>query len=242
MERLGQLHAEAEATGSWDLIVVDTPPARSALDFLDAPEHLSSLLDGRFLRILLAPTRGPFRLMSAGFSLVVVGAQQDPGQPGPHRPADVRRRVRGAVRRLPAARDGDLRRCCRRSTRRSSSSPPPEHDALREAAFFVDRLSEEKMPLSGLVINRVHAVRARRLRRARRGARRRPRPAGERRTSRTTCAGRDRSPPTACRTDANDRPRDACCSNASRPPAPACPARWCRRCRATSPTWRHFAA
>ena len=50
--------------------MVDTPPARSALDFLDAPEHLSSLLDGRFLRLLLAPTRGPFRLMSAGFGLV----------------------------------------------------------------------------------------------------------------------------------------------------------------------------
>ena len=70
MEKLGQLHAEAEADGSWDLIVVDTPPARSALDFLDAPEHLSSLLDGRFLRILLAPTRGPLRLMSAGFGMV----------------------------------------------------------------------------------------------------------------------------------------------------------------------------
>src|SRR5436305_7856112 len=70
MERLGQLHAEAESTGSWDLIVVDTPPARSALDFLDAPEHLSSLLDGRFLKVLLGPTRGPFRLMSAGFGLV----------------------------------------------------------------------------------------------------------------------------------------------------------------------------
>src|SRR5215213_5966658 len=58
MEKLGQLHTEAEASGRWDLIVVDTPPARSALDFLDAPEHLSALLDGRFLRFLLHPTRG----------------------------------------------------------------------------------------------------------------------------------------------------------------------------------------
>ena len=45
MEKLGQLHAEATESGTWDLIVVDTPPARSALDFLDAPEHLSALLD-----------------------------------------------------------------------------------------------------------------------------------------------------------------------------------------------------
>ncbi|HEY5788378.1 MAG TPA: ArsA-related P-loop ATPase, partial [Microlunatus sp.] len=70
MEKLGQLHAEAVETGSWDLIVVDTPPARSALDFLDAPEHLSSLLDGRFLKVLLAGARGPFRLVSVGFNLV----------------------------------------------------------------------------------------------------------------------------------------------------------------------------
>ena len=37
MEKLGQLHAEAQRDGRWDLIVVDTPPSRSALDFLDAP-------------------------------------------------------------------------------------------------------------------------------------------------------------------------------------------------------------
>ena len=46
MERLGQLRSEADADGSWDLIVVDTPPSRSALDFLDAPQRLGSFLDG----------------------------------------------------------------------------------------------------------------------------------------------------------------------------------------------------
>ena len=59
MEKLGQLHRQALADGSHDLIVVDTPPSRSALDFLDAPERLSSFLDGRFIRLLLAPARGP---------------------------------------------------------------------------------------------------------------------------------------------------------------------------------------
>ena len=49
MEKLGQLKAERR----WDLIVVDTPPSRSALDFLDAPARLGSFLDGRFLRLLL---------------------------------------------------------------------------------------------------------------------------------------------------------------------------------------------
>ena len=53
MEKLGQLrHAE-----EWDLIVVDTPPSRSALDFLDAPQRLSRFLDGRLIRVLTGPAR-----------------------------------------------------------------------------------------------------------------------------------------------------------------------------------------
>src|SRR4029079_4258311 len=81
MEKLGQIHADARRDGTYDLIVVDTPPSRSALDFLDAPERLSSFLDGRFIKLLLAPARGPARLMSAGFTMVtnaltkVLGAQ-----------------------------------------------------------------------------------------------------------------------------------------------------------------------
>ena len=70
MEKLGQLQRDASAAGTYDLIVVDTPPSRSALDFLDAPERLSSFLDGRFVRMLLAPARGPARIMTAGFGLV----------------------------------------------------------------------------------------------------------------------------------------------------------------------------
>src|SRR5438477_3644616 len=53
MEKLGQLRR----TEQWDLIVVDTPPSRSALDFLDAPQRLSRFLDGRLIKLLTAPTR-----------------------------------------------------------------------------------------------------------------------------------------------------------------------------------------
>jgi anion-transporting ArsA/GET3 family ATPase len=53
MEKLGQL----KATGDYDLVVVDTPPTRSALDFLDAPERLTTFLDGRMVRILLTPAK-----------------------------------------------------------------------------------------------------------------------------------------------------------------------------------------
>src|SRR5690606_612952 len=51
MEKLGQLHR----SGAWDLIIVDTPPSRNALDFLDAPERMGRFLDGRFMKILASP-------------------------------------------------------------------------------------------------------------------------------------------------------------------------------------------
>ena len=155
MEKLGQLHSQASAAGRWDLIVVDTPPARSALDFLDAPEHLSSLLDGRFIRLLLAPARGPLRLMSVGFTLVstvmnkVVGGQLI---------KDLQTFVAACE-----ALFGGFRTRAQETYQLLSSRhttfvvvATPQRDALREAAYFVDRLTEEQMPLAGLVINRTH--------------------------------------------------------------------------------------
>ena len=67
MEKLGQLRRADEY-----LIVVDTPPSRSALDFLDAPQRLSRFLDGRLIRLLTAPTR-----VSSRAYLKVVNARRD---------------------------------------------------------------------------------------------------------------------------------------------------------------------
>ena len=152
MEKLGQLHAEA---GRWDLIVVDTPPARSALDFLDAPEHLSALLDGRFLRLLLHPTRGPLRFMGAGFSMMSAAMTRILG-------AQIIGDVQTFVRAFEALFGGFRQRATSTfellSSRHSTFLvvATPHRDALREAEYFVDRLTEEGMPLSGMVINRVH--------------------------------------------------------------------------------------
>jgi anion-transporting ArsA/GET3 family ATPase len=155
MEKLGQLHAEAEARGTWDLIVVDTPPARSALDFLDAPEHLSALLDGRFLRLLLHPARGPLRVMSAGFGMISAAMTKILG-------AQILGDVQTFVRAFEALFGGFRQRATSTfellSSRHSTFLvvATPQHDALREAAYFADRLTEEGMPLSGMVLNRVH--------------------------------------------------------------------------------------
>ena len=153
MEKLGQLDAEARRTGRHDLIVVDTPPSRSALDFLDAPERLSSFLDGRFMKLLLAPAKGPARLMTAGFGMVtnaitkIIGAQ-----------------VLQDMKAFVAAFDtlfGGFRQRAQRTfellqDRRTAFVvvAAPEPDALREAAYFVERLRAEDMPLAGLVVNR----------------------------------------------------------------------------------------
>ena len=155
MEKLGQLHHQALADGSWDLIVVDTPPARSALDFLDAPEHLSDLLDGPFLRMLLAPARGPLRLMSVGFHLVSSAMTKILG-------GQLLRDMETFITAFEALFGGFRQRAAQTHALLSSSHTTflvvamAQRDALREAAYFVDRLNEEQMPLAGLVINRVH--------------------------------------------------------------------------------------
>ncbi len=157
MEKLGQLQADATATGRWDLSVVDTPPSRSALDFLDAPERLSGFLDGRFIRLLLAPARGPARLMTAGLSVVTNALTKVLG-------AQMLRDVQSFVAALDTLFGGFRQRAQRTYQLLQADGTAflvvaaPEHDALREAAYFVERLNDERMPLAGLVVNRASRV------------------------------------------------------------------------------------
>jgi anion-transporting ArsA/GET3 family ATPase len=155
MEKLSQL----VATGDYDLVVVDTPPTRSALDFLDAPERLTTFLDGRMIRILLAPAKAGgkayLKVVSTGFNVFtsvitkIIGAQ-------------VLQDVSQFVAALETMFGGFRERA--QATYDLLKAPgtafvvvaAPERDALREAAYFVERLAEERMPLAGLVVNRVH--------------------------------------------------------------------------------------
>ncbi|GAA2132162.1 ArsA family ATPase [Nocardioides bigeumensis] len=153
MEKLGQIHRQAQADGSYDLIVVDTPPSRSALDFLDAPERLSSFLDGRFIRLILAPARGPARLMTAGLSVVTNALTKVLG-------AQVLRDMQTFVAAFDTLFGGFRARADKTFALLQAEGTAflvvaaPEADALREAAYFVERLGEDRMPLAGLVVNR----------------------------------------------------------------------------------------
>ncbi|MEU8344930.1 arsenite efflux ATP-binding protein ArsA [Actinomadura meyerae] len=155
MEKLGQLHR----SGAWDLIIVDTPPSRNALDFLDAPERMGRFLDGRFMKILAAPakTGGRFgvKVISAGFGMFTGAINKVLG-------VQLLRDVQTFVAAFDTMFGGFRERA--EKTFKLLQTPgtaflvvaAPEPDALREASYFVERLAEERMPLAGLVVNRVH--------------------------------------------------------------------------------------
>lgn len=151
MEKLGQLSLDS----SWDLIVVDTPPSRNALDFLDAPQRLGSFLDGRFIRLLTAPGRGITRVVTSAMSLAMRGVSTVIG-------SQMLSDASAFVQSLDSMFGGFRERATRtyQLLREDGTSflvvAAAEPDALREAAFFVERLSAEKMPLAGLVVNRTH--------------------------------------------------------------------------------------
>src|SRR5260221_6861028 len=166
MEKLGQLRRADE----WDLIVVDPPPSRSALDFLDAPQRLGRSLDGRLLTLLVAPAKvgglTGLKVLNASFCMVtgvvtkIIGSQ-------------LLRDVQTFVSAMDPMFGGFRERA--EYTYRLLRAPgtaflviaAPEPDGLREASCFVERLERDGMPLGGLILNRVHRSPAARLSAAR---------------------------------------------------------------------------
>jgi anion-transporting ArsA/GET3 family ATPase len=158
MEKLGQLRAGDE----WDLIVVDTPPSRSALDFLDAPKRLGSFLDGKFIKMLMAPARVGGRAGMKVVNLGMAGLSLFTGALDKLLGAGLLRDVQTFVAAMDTMFGGFRTRAD--ATYRLLQAPgtaflvvaAPERDALREAAYFVERLAADEMPLAGLVLNRMH--------------------------------------------------------------------------------------
>ncbi|BBX84970.1 ArsA family ATPase [Mycolicibacterium aubagnense] len=153
MEKLGQLLAEDK----WDLVVVDTPPSRNALDFLDAPKRLGNFMDSRLWRLLLGPGRGIGRLVTGAMGLAMKALSTVLG-------SQMLSDAAGFVQSLDATFGGFREKADRtyellkRPGTRFVVVSAAEPDALREASFFVDRLSQEQMPLAGLILNRTHPM------------------------------------------------------------------------------------
>ncbi len=153
MEKLGQLVAQHE----WDLIVVDTPPSRSALDFLDAPNRLGRFLDGRMIKLLTAPAKAGskayLKVVTVSVGMLARVFTKVIGN-------ELLNDLSTFVSALESMFGGFRERA--QHTYELLKMPgtafvvvaAPEPDALREASYFVDRLSSESMPLAGVIVNR----------------------------------------------------------------------------------------
>ena len=157
MEKLWELHEE----GRWELIVLDTPPTRSALDFLDAPKKVTDFLEGKFLRLLLWPYlqagKTYLKAVSFGAKAFMKVATKITGSELLADVANFFMAFEGMYDTFKerAKRVHDLLAARRTGFVVVSS---PRDASLKEARFFVQRLAAEKMPLGGVIMNRTHTV------------------------------------------------------------------------------------
>ena len=166
MEKLYELHAEDR----YDLLVLDTPPSRNALDFLDAPDRLLQFIDGRALQVFMRPTGLGMRVFGRGASMMfsvlrrITGVdliedlaeffQAFGGMVGGFRER-ARKRQRAARRRADDI-PGRLR--ARRASR--SRRPSTSTASSIEARDAVRRGDRQQGPLRGATVERADRARA----------------------------------------------------------------------------------
>ena len=151
MEKLHELHQE----GRYDLLVLDTPPTRNALDFIDAPKKLSAFIDSRSLHFFTAPGFLGLKVFGRGASVLFSVMKRATG-------VDLLEDLAGFFRSF-----GDMAGGFRDraegvnhllSDSRTAFVPvtSPRVDAIDEAVFFHRRLLDAGLPFAGVVANRVH--------------------------------------------------------------------------------------
>jgi anion-transporting ArsA/GET3 family ATPase len=150
--KLYELHEEHD----FDAIVLDTPPSRNTLDFLDAPNRLLGFLEGRALQVFLGPGGLTARLFGRGTALVFAIFARVTG-------VDMLGELSGFFRSLSSVIDGfgertrDVAALLRAPQTSFLIVTSPEVEPAREASFLADRLVAAGMPLGELIVNRVHA-------------------------------------------------------------------------------------
>ncbi len=160
MEKLYELHVDglAGAGGErvrFDLIVVDTPPTRNALDFVDAPKRLARLLDNRLFRLLMTPTRASLRAVSLATQAFLRTLSKVVG-------ADVVTDVVAFFQAFEGMEEGFRYRAQEVNELLTSEASAfvlvasPARDAVGEAVYFADKLHEAGIPTAALLVNRVH--------------------------------------------------------------------------------------
>jgi anion-transporting ArsA/GET3 family ATPase len=151
MEKLHELHDE----GGYDLIVIDTPPTRNALDFLDAPARLTRLLNNKIFRLVMAPTRASFRVANFALQAFFRSVAKGIG-------TEVVEDLVLFFQAFEGMEDGFRRRAQRVMDLLSDDRTAfvlvtaPARDAVSEAGYFHDRLEQARLRVNGLVVNRIH--------------------------------------------------------------------------------------
>ncbi|HXX91365.1 MAG TPA: ArsA-related P-loop ATPase [Acidimicrobiales bacterium] len=151
MEKLYELAEE----GHYDLVVVDTPPSRNALDFLEAPGRLTRFLGHRLFQLLLTPTRAYLRAVSVAMQTLMRTLSKVAG-------AEI---VQDAITFFQAfegmeegfrVRADHMRDLLWRDTTSFVLVTAPRADTVEEAGWFADRLHQSGLTVDGLVVNRVY--------------------------------------------------------------------------------------
>jgi anion-transporting ArsA/GET3 family ATPase len=151
MEKLYELHV----ADNFDLVVVDTPPTRHALDFLDAPRRLTRFLDHRLYRILMAPTRGLMKAANVATQAFVRTLSKVVG-------AEVFEDAITFFTAFSGMEEGFKSRA--NVVFELLASPrtafvlvaSPRRDTVDEADFFARRLAESGIAVRALIVNRMH--------------------------------------------------------------------------------------
>jgi anion-transporting ArsA/GET3 family ATPase len=146
---------ELDREGGFDLLVLDTPPSRNALDFLDAPGRLTSFLEGRALKAFLRPTNVGMRVLGRGTGAVMMGLKRITGI---DLLADLSTffQLLGDMTEDFSKRARQVEQMLRADTTAFLVVTSAQQEPLHEAIWFGRTLLEQKMPFDGVVVNRVH--------------------------------------------------------------------------------------
>jgi anion-transporting ArsA/GET3 family ATPase len=151
MERLFELHEE----GGYDLLVLDTPPSRHALDFLDAPQRLTRFIEGRSLQVFLKPAGLGGRVIGRGTGMALAVLKRITG-------ADLLGDIAEFFQAFSGMVEGFQRRARRVNELLAAPGTAflvvsgPQGESLEEAVYFHRKLADAGLPFAGAIVNRVH--------------------------------------------------------------------------------------
>jgi anion-transporting ArsA/GET3 family ATPase len=151
---VAKLHELAQA-GEWDLLVLDTPPSRNALDFLDAPDRLRAFFEARALQTLLRGGGAGLRLIGRGTGIVLGLLRRVTGAELLSDLTDFFRLLGGLLGGF-RTRAAEVEALLRAPDTAFLLVTSPEREPIDEALYFQRRLRSAGMRLCGAIVNRVH--------------------------------------------------------------------------------------